>query len=70
MQRLNDAIEKRYKQGDEATWDLDVLQDYREVANGYSIINDITGLAHKYRSILGDERVRALDVQCNKLSEL
>ncbi len=70
LQRLNDAIEKRYKQGDEATWDLDVLQDYREVANGYSIINDITGLAHKYRSILGDERVRALDIQCNKLSEL
>lgn len=67
LKRLNDQIEKRYKQGSEAEWNLDILIAYREVAISYNNIDRITGIAHRYSELFGEENVRAIDAACSRL---
>lgn len=69
LKRLNDQIEKRYRQGDDAQWNLDILMSYREVAKSYDNVGKISGIAHRYSELFGKENVKAIDSACSLLQQ-
>lgn len=70
LERLNKQVERLYKEGDNAKWSLSELQNYKDVATAYSMIDEITGIAHRYQNIFGKENVAEIDRACNKLQSL
>lgn len=70
LERLNKQVERLYKEGDNAKWSLSELQNYKDVATAYSMIDEITGIAHRYQNIFGKENVAEIDRACNRLQSL
>lgn len=69
LERLAKQIEKRYKQGADAQWDLEVLVLYRSVANSYSDIEDLIGIAERYQSLFGESMVTDIRKKCMELQK-
>ena len=67
LKRLNTQVEKRYKQGKDAEWNLDILVMYRDVANSYKDVGNISGLMHRYVDLFGEDKVAKIDQLCNLL---
>jgi hypothetical protein len=67
LSSLCKEIDTRYKQGPKARWDLSILQNYRQLATSYDIVDRVYAITSRYANMLGEDNVRAIHTACNSL---
>lgn len=67
--RLNEQIERLYKENNDSKWDLSILQYYREVASSYKLVGDIPGLVHRFQDLFDKKDIETIDRACNKFQQ-
>lgn len=70
LTRLNNQIQERYKKGTEAEWNLEVLQNYKNISASYNIVNELISLAEQNRDLIGAETVKELIDGCYAVNSL
>lgn len=70
LKRLVNQIEKRYKDFENAEWNLQSLHSYYEIASSYSMISDISGLVHEFQSFFTQEQITKIDNACRVVLDI
>ena len=63
-------LNKRYEDYDNALWDLDVLQRYKEVSSAYEDMDSIIAFMYQFQNAFTKEQIALVEGACNQVMSL